>query len=121
MRSMAAAGMVPRSAAAPGTVPPGTMRRPLTRTSVRCGPRLRNETKIEPSLPLFTCAFAPELPCSGSAWRNSPIETRPAAVIWSRLSTVTGAGVFRSLRRTRVPVTTISSVAAFLAVSAGAA
>ena len=37
--------------------------------------------------------------------------------ICSRLMTVTGAGVVRSLRRTREPVTTISSCADFLPVS----
>ena len=41
------------------------------------------------------------------------METLPEAVTCSRLITVTGAGVVRSLRRMREPVTTISSLASF--------
>src|SRR5471030_2997479 len=40
------------------------------------------------------------------------MEAMPLETICSRLMTVTGAGVVRSLRRTREPVTTISSLAA---------
>ena len=107
-RSTAAVGMVFRSTAVPAPTPPLTMRLPSTSTSVRCEPRSRRFTCVSPSPPLFTLVFSAP-PCSGCCWRNSPIVATPLAVIWSRLITETGAGVVRSLRRTREPVTTISS------------
>ncbi len=111
MRSMAAVGMVLRSTPEPvcRPMPEKTMRRPFRSTRVRRLPRPRRSTRTAPLPPLFTWAFT-ALPCSGIAWRKSPRLTLPLARIASRLITVTGAGVLRSLRRMRVPVTTISSV-----------
>src|SRR5438067_5351962 len=59
------------------------------------------------------------LPCSGSVCRKSPMVTLPVSWNSSRVITVTGAGVVRSLRRMRDPVTTISSSAVRLVCSGG--
>ncbi len=117
MRSIDAVGMEFRSTDASAPVPPGTNRRPLTSTNVRAVPRPRRLTRVEPS-PLLLTDVLVALPCSGSVCRKSPMEILPLAVTCSRLMSVTGAGVVKSLRRMREPVTTISSVALFLPVSA---
>ena len=113
MRSMAAVGIEFRSTDESAPVPPGTMRRPFKRARVRESPRPRRLTRVDPSPPLLTAVLI-ELPCSGRLCRKSPIDTLPLATTCSRLMTVTGAGVVRSLRRMRDPVTVISSSAARL-------
>jgi len=50
------------------------------------------------------------LPCSGIVCRKSPMVILPLAWNCSLVTTVTGAGVVRSLRLMRDPVTTTSSV-----------
>jgi hypothetical protein len=62
---------------------------------------------------LLTLVLGAE-PISGSSWRKSPMLV--AALAWSssRVITVTGPAVSRSLRRTREPVTRISSSADLL-------
>jgi hypothetical protein len=49
------------------------------------------------------------LPCSGIVCRKSPMDILPLCSNCSRVTTVTGAGVVRSLRRMREPVTSTSS------------
>src|SRR6266851_3806099 len=120
IRSIAAVGMVFRSTEESAPVPPGTMRRPLRSTRVRELPRPRRLTRVEPSPPLLTEVLI-ALPCSGRLCRKSPIDTLPLAITCSRLITVTGAGVVRSLRRMRDPVTMIVSSAALLPVASGVA
>ncbi len=117
IRSMAATGIEFRSTESLAPFPPGTNRRPLSSTSVRAGPRPRRATRVAPLPPLLTWVLM-ALPCSGRLCRKSPIETLPLATTWSLLITVTGAGVVRSLRRMRDPVTTICSSALFLVAAA---
>src|SRR5215470_14085838 len=112
MRSTAEVGSEFRSTDESAPVPPATNRRPFNNTSVRAEPRPRRLTRVEPLPPLLNWVLM-ALPCSGSACRKSPIDTLPEADTCSRLMTVTGAGVVRSLRRMREPVTTISSSALF--------
>ncbi len=111
-RSMAAVGIEFRSTEESAPVPPGTNRRPFISTRVRAEPSPRRLMRVAPSPPLLTWVLM-ALPCSGRLCRKSPMETLPEAVTCSRLITVTGAGVVRSLRRMREPVTTISSLASF--------
>ncbi len=113
IRSIAAVGMVLRSTLASAPSPLETIRRPFTSTSVRFTPSERRFTRVAPSAlyvepPLLSWKLG-ELPCSGSICRNSPSVVFPLAWICSFPMTVTGAGVVRSFRRTRVPVTTTSS------------
>src|SRR5205823_14184866 len=58
--------------------------------------------------PLLSWKFTP-FPCSGMVCRKSPSVSFPLSCHCWRVSTATGAGVVRSLRRTRDPVTTICS------------
>src|SRR5229473_3289401 len=61
------------------------------------------------------------LPCSGRVCRKSPMVILPLASNCWRETTVTGAGVVRSLRRMRDPVTTIcSSIGLSMGVSGAA-
>src|SRR5512132_1926175 len=61
------------------------------------------------------------LPCSGRDCRKSPMVTLPLASNCWRVITVTGAGVVRSLRRIREPVTTSSSPAVLRSAAGGGA
>src|ERR1700737_4096703 len=107
---MAAVGIELRSTVASAPLPLKTKRLPSTSTNVRRGSRLRRLIWVVPLPPLLTAVLG-ALPCSGIICRKSP--TVATELFWSccRLSTVTGAGVVRSLRRMREPVTVISSSA----------
>ncbi len=109
---MAAVGIELRSTVAvnPALLAVKTKRLPSTSTNVRRGSRLRRLIWVVPLPPLLTWVLG-ALPCSGIICRKSPTLATELFSSCCRVITVTGAGVVRSLRRTREPVTVISSSA----------
>ena len=74
-------------------VPPGTKRRPLSRTSVRCAPSPLRLMRVDPSPPLLACVLMALDLNSQSLQDVSDRRQAPRTLISSRDMTMTGAGV----------------------------